>query len=98
LDNNIQVSYINLAGIGLTVNAKQKHKKRKIYSLRITAILPDETVNIDLKIAIIDIKKNEKCGYSYRAVYRNLSDTQLSVLKKIAENFTKSEIISVEMS
>jgi hypothetical protein len=82
--NNIEIKDISLGGIGFIQSSKAKHpyEIHKVYELKLKADVPWENNNLSVKIAII--RATENAGYrSYGAVYRNLTDAQLTELKNI---------------
>ena len=89
--DNITVDCINPAGIGFTTDSK--YEKNKTYNLTLKAVLLHKTVDLNLKIAIIGIEKSDSGNYSCRAVHRNLSDTQVAILKEIEGYFISSNLL-----
>jgi hypothetical protein len=82
----IFIQEINLAGI--TFTAGQALKLEKTYDVKLRA----KGSEIMLKIAIVK-KEND----NYNAVFRTLSNTQITALKMIVQN-AKPEAISLEFS
>jgi predicted secreted protein len=78
---NIKIDYLNLGGIGFTADSSVL-KKEKIYNLK---LLNENGADI-IKIMIIGIGK-DGTNYVYRAVFRNLGDAQINVLKELAKDF-----------
>ena len=74
--NKINITNINLGGVRFS--SRSKLKRDKVYCLKI-----DSSV---VKIMIIETKRRDK-DYAYRAVFRELSDAQISALKVITDGF-----------
>ncbi|GHU58500.1 hypothetical protein AGMMS49975_25160 [Clostridia bacterium] len=84
--NNIMIKDISLGGIGFTADSSRPYEKQKTYELKLRADVPWNEPELSLKIVIIRTLSSDEggCGRrSYGAVYRNLSDEQLTALKKI---------------
>ena len=90
--NAVNVENINLFGITITTN--QILKMRKVYRLRLRAILPQGCIAVNLKIAFVDAEKDDLGNYLYKAVFRKLSEVQVAVLKEIAVNYMDAELIT----
>ncbi|GHU74888.1 hypothetical protein FACS1894188_04560 [Clostridia bacterium] len=85
------VGYINLGGIGFTVDSGILLKKRKVYNLKLKAVLTERNIKLDVKIMVIKMSQDSQDGLGgcfCSAVYRNLTDLQVAGLKEISENFT----------
>ncbi|GHU56031.1 hypothetical protein AGMMS49975_18690 [Clostridia bacterium] len=82
------VGYINLGGVGFTVDSDILLKKRKTYNLKLKAVLTHRNIELDVKIMVIKMSQDGLDGFFCSAVYRNLTDSQMSGLKEISENFT----------
>jgi len=92
------IGYINLGGVGFSVNAEYLLEKRKVYSLKLKSSLPQKDVEVSVKVAIIEIEKSGNCRFC-RAVYRHLSDMQISGLKEIIGSFeSDSSVVTGMMS
>ncbi|GHU52386.1 hypothetical protein AGMMS49975_08050 [Clostridia bacterium] len=83
------VSYINLGGIGFTVDSENLLKKRKVYNLKLKAVLTHKSIELDVEITVIKMSVDGLDGYFCSAVYRNLNDSQLSGLKETSEIFSE---------
>jgi hypothetical protein len=77
-----------LGGIGLIINPRILLKKRKIYDLRLRVFLDSDIFELSVKIAVMKIARDNQVNH-YDAVYRELSDSQLTGLKMISEQFSR---------
>jgi hypothetical protein len=82
------VSHINLGGIGFITDKETSLTKRKVYNLKLKAVSEKINVEFSVKIAIIEMSETDT-GYDCRAMYRHLTDSQISGLKAISENFSE---------
>jgi hypothetical protein len=80
---NLTIKEINLAGIVFT--AGQVLKLEKTYDVK----LESEGTEVSLKIATIDCNEEHT---RYRAVYRELSDKQMSALEAIIKGCKGEEV------
>jgi hypothetical protein len=83
--NNITIKDISLGGLGFMAESNFVYEKQKTYDLKLKADLPWDEIELPLKIAVIRVTKNNDSNYSYGAVYRNLSRSQLDTLKQIID-------------
>lgn len=80
----IEIKNISLGGIGFVQNAKskQRYEEQKVYKINIKPDVPWDEPELTVKIAIIHA--TEGAGYcTYGAIYRNLTDAQMTHLKRI---------------
>jgi len=80
--DKIIVNFINHAGINFTSDSKQEYEKRKVYNLN----LKSENIEVNLKIAIIETAIDDSGNWSYRALYRELTDEQIKSLRQLANS------------
>jgi len=91
-ENLLNIYHINLGGIGFEANMPSL-KMRKTYGLKLKTLLMKKDVETDVKISIIEMQKYHSGRRECRAVYRKLTDEQLTKLGEIADAYDEGEIV-----
>ena len=96
----MRIKYINLGGIGIAADSDINYKKNKIIAVKLTANLPDKTVETTVNVMLIDEIERR----TYRGIYRKLTHEQIAALKEISEYFAdkptelseKLDVVSIQ--
>jgi Ni,Fe-hydrogenase maturation factor len=86
------INHINTGGIGFTTPSEITLKIRKEYSLTITDVLQNKSIETKIKIIIIEIIPTDN-GNVCRALFRELTDEQITALKRIAADLSNPDAI-----